>query len=757
MGGNNNYRRQLARTCKKFGLLVQPNALPLLIQELESRGGAESEEFLALLGVFRDRLARAPSPKLVSIALVEQVLEDERASSARRYRQKQQQQQQQQQLRAPPNTNTRKKRTKMVLKDESEAGETPSQSQQTDPDPEHDYEYEEQQQQQQQQKQANSRSRSRSSFSSSIPNRGRDVTKKTPKPWKIVSAFETPKLVYDSMRRQFRYDSSSANGAGSSLMGTANDLMDMRIQRYELVKQTVDRHREQHRLSKITTIDRLLGTATATATATTKRSSTQKQNQRTLLGMLRSNPALGCLELEDPTGSLPLAIDRSAGKGKGACTKVDPSGLYLEGTMVLVTGTHEDSESESESESLLRNNAHEDSSGTVFRCASIELPPLEARAETVQRLPPSPLHVEGGSGGGALRTPVPLYALSDLCLDEPECLERVGTVIDRMIYETSGDDDDDDDDEHNGDHNDDENDDSKVGAILVLFGNFCTETLTVSGALDELANLLREKNIPSRHSVLLVPGPGDVGSNACWPLPAWNKRNTPSSLHPFLAAAHEPPGSGSAGGSGIVHLCSNPCRLEFSDGRQVVLVRKDLVRESLRHQVLPADDNNDDNERPFGPLAHRVFHHALSQSHLSPSSSSQQAASASPIYWNYDHAMALLPLPDLIVAGLDAEYLEEGTDYYSTSTSTGCRVVAPVSNPSRNEWQCALAVLGRRANSKIHVEFDNDEDYYDDEADEIDYEPSPRTEQEIYDNYRALGGSQTQTDTQLSQTQLSAY
>lgn len=177
----------------------------------------------------------------------------------------------------------------------------------------------------------------------------------------------------------------------------------------------------------------------------------------------------------------------------------------------------------------------------------------------------------------------------------------------------------------------------------------------------------------------------------------------------------------------------------------------------------------------------------MSQCHLSPSSSSQQAASPSPIYWNCDHAMALLPLPDLVLVGLDAEYLEEGAHY----GRAGCHVVAPISNPSRNEWQCAVAVLStngggattttttntytttdntnKNQQKNILVEFDNDDD---EDEDEEDYQERDETEendsddadedmeeaendQDIYENYRVLGG--TQNDTQLSQsTRLSA-
>lgn len=721
MGANN--RRQLARTCKKYGLLVQPNALQVLMREMEERG----DRFLDLLEVFRKKLSQAPAPKLVSLQLVEQVLDEE---------------QQKKQLMLEK-ANKRKK-SKIVLKEEIE-DDSPN----------------------------NTRSEPKDLFRAKSKPKPRPKPKVVKpsvpssfgnsKPWKLISAFDMPKLVYNSMGREFHYDFSK-----KLLWGTAQDLINMRLQRYGLVKQKVDRHREQRRLSPLTTIDRLLGTTTTNHA---------NSEQVTLLGMVHSNTTLGCLELEDPTGIIPLQIDLSSSAlfPSRPTTVVDTNGIYLEGSMVIVKGYHEESEL-----SLQIAANSENSSGTVFRCTSVELPPLENKTETHGNLPPSPYSYDFqsniSSGKSGLKTPVPIYSLCNLCLDEEECLERVGDVIDRMIYETSGS-------SQENDHMDEDNDDllygsagnknNGVGAILVLFGNFCTESSTTSAALDELARLLQEKEIPSKHSVLLVPGPADVGSIMCWPLPAWTKQNTPSSLHPLLASgtgkdspnqtngSHHQSTNKTSSGGGNVYLCTNPCRLEFSDGRQVVLMRKDIIRESLHHQVLNDADSFrsvSDSSRPLPHLASRVFHHAMSQCHLSASSSSQQAASTScsPIYWNYDHAMTLYPLPDLMILGLDAEYLEDGAHY----GRAGCRVVSPISNPSRNEWQCSVTTLGKR-HDKIYVEFDNNDDDDEDEEetkvvdddDKMEVTEPSQTNEEIYEKYRDLGGTQ---DTQLSQMKLSA-
>jgi len=173
-----------------------------------------------------------------------------------------------------------------------------------------------------------------------------------------------------------------------------------------------------------------------------------------------------------------------------------------------------------------------------------------------------------------------------------------------------------------------------------------------------------------------------------------------------------------------------------------------------------------DSQQALPPLVSRVLYHTMSQCHLSPSSSSQQAASTScsPIYWNYDHAMAIYPLPDLMILGLDAEFLGDGTHF----GRAGCRIVSPISNPSQNEWQCCITTLGKKQ-GKIYVEFDNGDDEEEDELSEemeqvdddeemgatepTQTEPT-QTEEEIHEKYHALVGTQ---DTQFSQTQLSVY
>ena len=805
-------RRQLARTCKKYGLLIQPNALPILIEEMESRdhgnidGGTSTfGDFLTVLQTKLSRSTSASAANLVTLDLVERVLLEE---------QQEQQQQQAQVLAAKAKQDAKLKKRKQQQQKILIQNEQDDEDEEIEETSSNNNNYNSL-------VAVSSKSKLKSkvlsssslvpSVSSSSNSRSNITTtnNKKSKLWKVISAFETPKLVYDSMRKQFRYEQGSAS---SSLMGSSQDIMTMRIQRYELVKQKVDRSRQEQRLSYLTTIDRLLGTKNNHTQHFNNNNTTgkDKNNKLSLLGMLKSNPSLRCLELEDPTGCVPLRIDLLLDNNNDnndydndnndiiGCD-VDTTGIYLEGSMVLVKGNHEES-------TLLTTNS-EDNDGTVFRCTSIELAPIEVKSITKLHLPPSPYSYDddfNNSGGGRSSqsnssSPLPIYSLSNLSLDDPDCIDRLEFVIDRMIQgnkkkrsSSSMEIDDEDQDEEN-----------VPDSILVLFGDFCTESTTSSQALDELASVLQHKNIPSKHSILLIPGPNDVGSNACWPLPAWNKKNIPSSMHPFLAASNSNTSNistkrmrdnnnnnASSLKGGNVYLCSNPCRLECADGRQVVLLRKDLIRESLQHQVLADADSiaysnakaaasargsargsSQSQSHPSSPsLTSRIIHHALSQGHLSPSSSSQQAASTScaPIYWNYDHSMTLYPLPDLMIVGLDPEYLDTGFDNNTESEvggrTVGCRVVSPASKPSQNEWECSLTTLrsNKKGNKlKLDVEFlkNNDDDDDDSDSDDDDVEEGEKEKQdqenqndeEIYENYHMLGGTQTQ------QSQVSAY
>ncbi|KAL3943917.1 MAG: hypothetical protein SGBAC_001994 [Bacillariaceae sp.] len=398
-----------------------------------------------------------------------------------------------------------------------------------------------------------------------------------------VSAFETPRLMFDSLRQQFYFSDKQK----PPLFGTAKDKTDMMTQRYIMLHQRVVRQIS----TPLTTIDLLLGS-----------SSSRRSNAKThvLLGMLHHHPE--GLELEDMTGTIVLkGLDQA---------NIQKSGFYSEGTIVMVNG-------------------HYDSG--YFMVERLGFPMLEPKAETAPFLPPRK-RFAGRNSDQSLA----IYSMSNIELDDPEKRQTFEELIDQLK-------------------------DEPREALLVLFGNFSTEALPLSGALDELAGMLEE--MPPNISVVVLPGPRDTPSQ-CWPLPAM-KSHSMSRLP-------------------RVQLASNPCKVRYAD-KEVVLVRKDLIRDHLHSQVLDISGSKNS-------LASRVVNTTLSQGHIMPQT---------PIYWNYDHAMHLYPLPELIVMALD-----DGEDPVDCSRSN-CHVVSP-----GQHW--AKVSLSRKGETRVHFSQDELEESDDD-------------------------------------------
>lgn len=366
----------------------------------------------------------------------------------------------------------------------------------------------------------------------------------------FVSAFESPKLIYNSLRQQFYFSEKQR----PPLFGSAQDKTEMMTQRYAFVHQRVVRQME----NSLTCVDRLLGMSHTSA----------RSESQILLGMLHQHP--DGLELEDLTGTILL-------KGLDDAT-IQKSGFYTEGSIVMVNGQYDNG---------------------VFWVNRMGLPMLEPKAETLPYLPPRKKSQHTKNQRSLI-----IYSMANVELDHPDRRQALQDLIDQLIEEPNE-------------------------ALLVLFGNFTTESLPLSVALDELATILED--VPERHTVAVMPGPNDTPS-ACWPLP-------PMKAHSLSHLSQ-------------VQLVSNPCRLEYGN-QQIMLVRKDLIRDYLQSQVLTVSGAKQS-------LATRVVNTMLSQGHVMPHA---------PIYWNYDNAMHLYPLPDLLLMGL-----EDGEESFECSKEK-CQVV----------------------------------------------------------------------------------
>ena len=391
--------------------------------------------------------------------------------------------------------------------------------------------------------------------------------------WKTVDAFDTPTLMYDSLRQQFYYADPSAGRP--PLFGTVNDRIDMLSQRFWRVQQRVARS-----VPNLTSIDRLLGTS---VTAT-----------QILLGLLHATStssvvaeaegtATTAFELEDMTGCIPLQLLSNA--------RLDTRGVYTDGCIVLVEGHYEEG---------------------IFNVSKIKLPPIESKATSKPYIPP----LAGGFASDRPATAVPLsvYTMANVAVDEPMIMTELKALVDRLVR-----------------------DEATEPVLLVLMGNFTGGSMSLSVALEEICHAL--KPLPFNHSVIIMPGPNDTPS-MCWPIPALK---APPAFSQEVKAK--------------VQFVSNPCRLRYDNHQDVLLFRQDMIQHHLQNEILSARNSSRET------IKDRILHSVLSQGHLLPKA---------PVYWNYDCALSMYPLPDLMVVGL-----EEGEDCVGSFFEEECQVVAP--------------------------------------------------------------------------------
>ena len=181
------------------------------------------------------------------------------------------------------------------------------------------------------------------------------------------------------------------------------------------------------------------------------------------------------------------------------------------------------------------------------------------------------------------------------------------------------------------------------------------------GADELLASIARYTRLAARAHFCLVPSVDVLG---VLPWPAWRS----SSHNNNKTVAH-------------FHVVSNPCRLRWN-GHEMVVFRYDLLPLLQQHSMtLPVadqhqpdhDDDDDDtddamnvHQEPPHPYS-RLSQTILDQGHLVP-------VAGTPIYWNYNHALSLYPLPDCLVLSSSSGLHNEGC---YTERYHDCRVVVP--------------------------------------------------------------------------------
>ena len=216
--------------------------------------------------------------------------------------------------------------------------------------------------------------------------------------------------------------------------------------------------------------------------------------------------------------------------------------------------------------------------------------------------------------------------LSDVHLDSPAVVEK----IDRMLEGYS---------------------DFSPLPIFVFMGNFTSKPLSGEGTrammsyFDDLTNVIcKYPDIARNGRFVFVPGPNDAGISGILPrgpIPNYITTSLRSKVRHAIFA-------------------SNPCRMRYFS-KEIVFFRDDLVGKMRRHTLIEPREDEDEMTSGHRQLSRHAIKTVLDQGHLSP-----LPLSASPIYWQHDHALRLYPFPDALIVGDRVEQYYENYEECDT-------------------------------------------------------------------------------------------
>ncbi|XP_064617729.1 DNA polymerase epsilon subunit 2-like [Liolophura sinensis] len=263
------------------------------------------------------------------------------------------------------------------------------------------------------------------------------------------------------------------------------------------------------------------------------------------------------------------------------------SGLFTENCFVLAEGKYEDE---------------------VFHVNAFGFPPPEPAKQTCSFF--GNINFFGGPSPTSARTSVKLKQLeenadsmlvflSDVWLDDTRVMDKL-----RLLFSGYA---------------------EFPPTCFVFCGNFLSASYGNSHSsilkenLQSLGNLISEyKELVENSRFVFVPGPNDCGMATILPRTA-----IPSCLTTGVTSKLP-----------TAVFASNPCRIQYCT-QEIVVFREDIVTKMCRNCVKFPTDNN---------IPSHFAKTVISQGHLSP-----LPLHVSPVYWAYDNALRIYPLPDLIV------------------------------------------------------------------------------------------------------------
>ncbi|KAF5892253.1 DNA polymerase epsilon subunit 2, partial [Clarias magur] len=161
---------------------------------------------------------------------------------------------------------------------------------------------------------------------------------------------------------------------------------------------------------------------------------------------------------------------------------------------------------------------------------------------------------------------------------------------------------------------------------FIFCGNFSSapygtnQIKSLKDSLKALADLICEHpNIYNSSRFVFIPGPEDPGPRSILPRPPLAEHITEEFRQriPFSV------------------FTTNPCRIQYCS-QEIVVIREDLVNKMCRNCLTIPSTSLD--------IPNHFVKTILSQGHLTP-----LPLYVSPVYWAYDYALRVYPVPDIIV------------------------------------------------------------------------------------------------------------
>lgn len=454
----------------------------------------------------------------------------------------------------------------------------------------------------------------------------------------LLQAFDTPRLWYDDMRKRFTLDNTS-NGR-KSLHADADVKVNMMQQRHAMIQQRIVRQ-DFFRPKLVTSSSFSEGGAKTSQPLTTVDALLGRSGIHFLLGFI-TQVEEGRYYLEDMTGHVPISFES---------VEILSDGFITENCVVVVEGEMQEE---------------------IFLVHKIGHPPPESRENAV-----SVIGTARSDLFGVLKTKSEIekvrqaevsnglngmfVVLSDVHLDNLHVMEKLEHLFQGF-----------------------QNVDPLP--VFIFFGNFTSKPFSVTpdsmkqyiGCFEDLSTLiLKYPNIANNARFILIPGPSDPGSSGCIfpraPIPEIFTQSIRSKIPHVLFG-------------------TNPCRIRYFS-KEILLFRNDLVMALKHHCLVPPPSTNTTDNKCDQDLKHAI-QTIMDQGHLSP-----LPLTSTPIYWNYDHAMRIYPLPDALILGADrlGQYYES---YFDSD------VVVPGSFPDEFNFVVYKPVVkGDDGNIRSDVEF----------------------------------------------------